>query len=132
MRDLDFGAVAKRLRENKYVLLVALLGLILILLPGKNTKENAETVARPTQSASPGKGDPLSTSGIPLDTESERLGVFLSEISGVGETKVLLSSGGAIVVCAGADRAEVQLKVTNAVSAYTGLGSDKIRVMKLK
>ena len=37
---------------------------------------------------------------------------------------------GAVVVCEGADRAEVRLAVTQAVSALTGLGSDRIVVIK--
>ena len=45
---------------------------------------------------------------------------------------VLLSASGCVVVCAGADSPAVRLDVTNAVAAYTGLGSDKISVMKMK
>lgn len=37
---------------------------------------------------------------------------------------------GALVVCGGGDRAEVQLAVTQAVSALTGLSSEKIMVIK--
>ena len=39
---------------------------------------------------------------------------------------------GAVVVCDGADSAAVQLRVMQAVSALTGLGSDKISVIKMK
>lgn len=39
---------------------------------------------------------------------------------------------GAVVVCDGADSAAVQLRVIQAVSALTGLGSDKISVIKMK
>ncbi len=39
---------------------------------------------------------------------------------------------GAVVVCQGADRASVRLMIVEAVSSLTGLGSDKIRVVKLK
>ncbi len=39
---------------------------------------------------------------------------------------------GALIVCDGADSALVRLRVTQAVSALTGLGSDKISVMKMK
>ena len=39
---------------------------------------------------------------------------------------------GAVVVCDGADRAAVRLSVINAVSSLTGLGSDKITVVKMK
>lgn len=37
---------------------------------------------------------------------------------------------GAVVVCSGANKSEVALAVTRAVQAYTGLGSDKITVIK--
>ena len=39
---------------------------------------------------------------------------------------------GAVVVCDGADSAAVRLRVIQAVSALTGLGSDKISVIKMK
>ena len=39
---------------------------------------------------------------------------------------------GAVVVCDGADSAVVRLRVIQAVSALTGLGSDKISVIKMK
>lgn len=39
---------------------------------------------------------------------------------------------GAVVVCQGADRAEVRLAIVEAVSTYTGLGTDKISVLKMK
>ena len=39
---------------------------------------------------------------------------------------------GAIVLCQGADDPSVKLSITNAVSKITGLGSDKIAVLKMK
>ena len=39
---------------------------------------------------------------------------------------------GALVICQGADRSAVKLNVINAVSDVTGLGSDKISVIKMK
>ena len=39
---------------------------------------------------------------------------------------------GAVIVCDGADSAAVRLRVVQAVSALTGLGSDKISVIKMK
>ena len=39
---------------------------------------------------------------------------------------------GAVILAEGADRAEVQLQITQAVSDLTGLGSDKISVFKMK
>ena len=39
---------------------------------------------------------------------------------------------GALILCQGADSAAVRLDVTNAVSDLTGLGSDRISVIKMK
>lgn len=39
---------------------------------------------------------------------------------------------GAIVVCQGADSASVRLAIVDAVSKYTGLGADRISVLKMK
>ena len=39
---------------------------------------------------------------------------------------------GAVVVCEGADSAAVRLNIVRAVSSLTGLGSDKITVVKMK
>ena len=46
--------------------------------------------------------------------------------------EVLLSSNGCVVVCTGADSPAVRLDVTNAVAAYTGLGSNEICIIKMK
>ena len=128
MKGLDLSAPARVLSKNKYVLLVLALGLFLLLLP--RTPE-AGTSA-PATGPPPSQGDPLEASGIPLDTESRRLEEFLGAIRGVGDARVLLSREGAVVVCAGGGDAGVRLEVTRAVSAYTGLGSDRITVIKMK
>ncbi|MCC8077608.1 MAG: hypothetical protein LUG15_04520 [Oscillospiraceae bacterium] len=130
MQTADLSRVMKALGKNKYVLLVLALGLLLLLLPRTATEDG--TAEGAAVAFSTGEGNDLDTSGIPLDTESVRLAALLSQIEGVGEATVLLSAAGAVVVCAGAESPSVRLNVTNAVSAYTGLGSDKITVMKLQ
>lgn len=122
MKTNDATALVRALTKNKYVLVVLCLGLLLLLLP-RRSSNSTETA---------GTGDPLSASGIPLDTESQRIAALLRQIRGVGEAEVLLSGSGAVVVCQGADQSSVRLDVTNAVAAYTGLGSDKISVIKMK
>lgn len=124
MKNHDAAALIGALGKNKYVLAVLCLGLLLLLLPRRSGDERSQAAA--------GTGDPLSTSGIPLDTESQRIAALLRQIRGVGEAEVLLSGSGAVVVCQGADQPGVRLDVTNAVTAYTGLGSDKISVIKMK
>lgn len=116
------GAAGRFLAKNKYLLLVLLAGLALILLPDFSKSAGA---AAETQTA----------------TEAEvRLQGALGRMVGVGDVYVLLSeeSGrnggytGAVIVCAGADDAGVRLRVVEAVSAFTGLGSNKIMVWKMK
>ncbi|MBE7016710.1 MAG: hypothetical protein E7420_00930 [Ruminococcaceae bacterium] len=123
MKIHDFSALTKSLGKNKYLLLFLVLALVLMLLPSGRDKEK-DTVQS--------QGSELESSGIPLDTESARLSEFLSLMEGVGEARVLLSAEGAVILCEGADNSSVRLYVTNAVSVYTGLGSDKIRIIKLK
>ena len=129
MKSLDLGALTKTLAKNKYVLLVLCVGLGLLLLPRRTANESASTATGAAPAAS---GLPMAASGIPVDAECERIAALLRSVRGVGEAQVLLSSSGCVVVCEGADRPEVRLNVTNAVAAYTGLGSDKIRVFKMR
>ena len=67
------------------------------------------------------------------ESESRRETVVLS-VSGGEEVVVTRRESpayrGALVVCQGADRAEVKLAVTQAVAALTGLGADRITVVK--
>jgi len=131
MKSLDLTALTRALAKNKYVLAVLALGLLLLLLPRRSaTEPEAQTAPAPAQKTA--QGDPLTVSGIPLGEESERIAALLASIRGVGAAEVLLSAGGCVVVCQGADSPGVRLDVTAAVAAYTGLGSDKISVFKMK
>ncbi len=105
----------KRLKERlfsaRYVLIVAVVGLLLLLWP------TGDGIAG---------GDSLS------EGEEARVETILSRIEGVGEAELLLSEKGAVVVCQGADDAGVCLRVTQAVRCYTGLGADKVQIFKMK
>ncbi len=125
MKEIDLSAWSKALKKNRIVLLVLAVGLGLLLLP-----RGAAGDASARQPAA--SGDPMAASGIPLDAECTRISALLCSVRGVGAAEVLLSSEGCVVVCEGADSAAVRLDVTNAVAVYTGLGSDKICVMKMK
>ena len=141
------------LGKYRYVLLVALAGLALMLLPGGNGQEE------PIQ--------PLP----PEDSLESRLEEILSRIDGAGEVAVLLTQSqdgetfyqtegedgktvlitgadrsesglvrtsrapvyqGAVVVCRGADSPAVRLAIVEAVANATGLGTDRITVLKMK
>lgn len=123
MKTIYLSELFSKLSKNKYVLLVLILGLVLILLPSEENKSDAEA---------DGNADPLEVTGVSLEREGQKLSNLLGQIKGVGSAHVLLSKNGAVIVCDGADSAAVRLSVTNAVTAYTGLGSDKIWVMKMK
>ena len=123
----DLHTLLLRAKENRYVLLVFALGLTLLLLP----RSAGQTASAQTGPVS-GAALPLEASGIPMDTEELRLAQALGQMRGVGQTEVLLSKEGAIIICAGADDPEVRLEVTEAVSLYTGLGYDRIHIVKMK
>ena len=125
MREIDLSAAVKALSKNRYVLLILCVGLGLLLLPRRAS--GTEKDVRQADAS----GMPMAASGIPVDTECTRISALLRTVRGIGDAEVLLSAQGCVVVCEGADSAAVRLDVTNAVAAYTGLGSDKICVMKM-
>ena len=105
------------LRKNAIWILLLLLGMVLMLFPSRRVKEESLSL-----------------------TENEiRLRETLVKMEGVGEAYVLLAEKegreggftGAVIVCEGALVPSVRLRVIRAVSAFTGLGSDKILVQKM-
>jgi hypothetical protein len=99
----------------KYPLIVLLAGILLMLLPtgrsaAVNTAESDSQASR----------------------DEERMEYVLSGVEGAGEVRVLLSDGGAVVVCSGADDARVRLELTEAVKSFTGFGSDRITILKIQ
>ena len=147
--------------KYKYPVLVVLVGLGLMLLPGRTEPESTAAVAE-------------TVSAPDLET---RLAAILSQIDGVGRVQVLLTeeSGreilyqtdsqtetdrrtedtvlvedadrtetglirqtlepkyrGAVVLCQGADNPTVRLAIVEAVRCVTGLGADKISVLSMK
>lgn len=171
---MKMGAWTKRaaeaLQKYKYVLLVALAGVILLLWPSGGGEKTAQ--APPAAAAV----DPFQTA-----TLERRLEQALSQISGAGEVSVVLTlketprqvvaqdgsateggaqtsrelvtvlaSGGsgvqepvllqqlspayqgALVVAQGGSDPNVRLAISGAVSALTGLGTDKISICQGK
>ncbi len=143
-------------KQYRYVLVMLVAGLVLLLLPT-------------------GEGEEIGTMTQPssVDTQSveeleERLSQMLSQISGAGETQVILtvaddgerilaqdekdgssshvilsdggeeavvtlqtatpSFRGAMVLCQGGNNPQVQLSITTAIAALTGLSSNKIAI----
>ena len=100
----------RKVADYKYVLLVAAAGLLLLLWPA---------------------GQRAGAEGGEGETERQ-VAALLAKMEGVGQTKVLLSESGAVVVCEGGQDASVCLRVTRAVRCYTGLGADDIEVFKME
>ncbi len=70
-------------------------------------------------------------------SETQSTTVVVSGSGGSGEGPVLVQRlyprlQGALVVCQGGDKADVRLKLMQAVSALTGLGADKITICEGK
>jgi len=91
----------------KYPLLVLALGLVLLMLPTGGEKSS------------------------PVKDSDTLLQSVLSCSDGVGEAKVIISDKGVVVVCSGADNADVRLDIIRAIGSYTGFASDKITVLKM-
>ena len=160
---MDFKGVKEKCtelwRKYRYAILVLILGVVLMLIPGKT--EGANEIPSEVQ-----------TETQP-DME-QRLEGILSQISGAGKVCVMVTVAegeqilyqqdsdtggrqdtviitdekrnqqglvqqilpqtyqGVIVVCQGANHASVRLSIIEAVSKVTGLGTDKIVVLKMK
>ena len=104
----DMSSFPARLEKYKYPLLILLIGLALLLIPGTE-KQSA-----------------------PVNGAQEELAALLSRVQGVGEARVLISDSGVVIACSGAANAAVRLDMIRAVAAYTGFGSDRIIILKLR
>ena len=150
--------------KYKYPILVVLVGMALLLLPGREAEEPTVPVQTVTEASL-----------------EQRLEAILTGIEGAGQVRVLLTEKagretlyqtdsrsqtdqdgsdrsddtvlvedadrvetglvrqvlepeyrGAVILCQGADSASVRLAVVEAVSCVTGLGADRISVLKMK
>ena len=120
MKARDENTALHLPEKSRLLLLALLLGALLLLLPAKSSGERSGPGAK-----------------AQFDSDEEKLCAVLEQIEGCGRVYVLLrqqrdGAGGAVVVCDGADSASVTLEIVNAVSAYTGLGSNRIIVLKMK
>ena len=162
MRTRDLGEAAKKLLKNKYILCVLLLGLVLVLLPTgtSGTGQAEETAAAAGVLPAPAFSLEQEEARLreilgQIDGAGE-VQVLLSlrstaarELAETDGEPLVVSTGsgtqapvelwydypeyqGAVVLCAGADDPQVKLHITDAVSAFTGLGSNKITVIKMK
>lgn len=155
------------LNKYKFVILIVVIGIVLMMLPGKEAGEKSENFE--------------DTSSIKTESLESRIENILTCIYGAGEVDVLLTvaegeeifyqknediqtsdnneshrtdtvitvdterseSGlirqivppkylGAVIVCQGAEDPTVRLAIVDAVAKATGLGADRISVLKMK
>ena len=115
----------KYLREKKDITKIAVvlaLGLLLIFIGGREKDADTEAEA-----------------GI-----EERIAVACAGVEGVGECEVLVYYApkesrsdeakveSVIVICEGADSVQVRLRLTRMLSSFFGIGTNRIRVEKMK
>lgn len=104
---MDAEKILQKLAGYKYPLLVLLLGVLLMLLPGR--------IRSPTDSAA----------------DACSFAALIERIDGVGECSVALSEEGVVVVCHGAEEPSVRFALLQAIRAYTGFTSERIAILKL-
>lgn len=151
---MDRERIISMVRKYRYVLLILLAGIGLMLLPA-----GGEAEAKPMAAVSEQADMETRLEEILSRIEGAgKVRVMLTEAAGEeilyqtddgGADTVVISDAsrseqglirsrqppvyrGAIVVCAGGDRAAVRLAVVEAVSNVTGLGTDKITVLKME
>ena len=141
--------------EYKYVALILGVGLVLMLLPGKEEAPHPEPEIPAVSSAQEQLEDILSQiQGVGkvrllLTVAQGEQTIYLRDTDGTRQEAVLVTGAdraqtglvsqvlspsylGAVVVCQGGDQPGVRLAVVEAVCDATGLTADKISVLKMK
>lgn len=140
--------------KNKYALAVLGLGLLLVLWPSNNKTEKTVVSELTVPAFSIAEEESRLENQLSKIKGAGRVSVLLSvqgsasrELAEGEEGTLVISENGkekvvelyyvnpeymgAIIVCDGANSADVRLAITQAVSDFTGLGSDKIAVINM-
>ena len=145
--------------KYRYALLVLLVGLVLMLLPTGSDPQTKQPITDSSPSKEQDVTQELtqilaSIQGVGkvqvmLTVEEGEKTVYQYDEKASGKDTVIITDGnreetglvyqvisrkyrGAVVVCQGADSASVRLSVIEAVAKVTGLGTDRISVLKMK
>ena len=116
--DFDLEAMERKL--SQVLSQVDGAGKVTVALTVKSGVEQVPVTDRSTSVTE--RGNSVEEKTVVIDTGSGKEAVVRLQRSPVFQ--------GALVVCEGGDRADVQLLMTRAVSALTGLGADRITVCK--
>ena len=141
--------------KYKYPILVVLVGMALLLLPGREAEEPTVPVQTVTEASLEQRLEALLTqiegAGAvrvlltedtgretlwQTDVDSDREDTVIVEDSDRNETGLVRrtrspSYRGAVILCQGADVPSVKLAIVEAVRCVTGLGADRISVQKM-
>lgn len=145
------------LKKYRYALIVLAAGLILLMLPtGSKEKPIAETVVLQEQKSIAQELEDILSQiqgagrvAVMLTPASGQETVYQTDRSGENYDTVTVTDDsrnenglicqinppvymGAIIVCQGGDNPSVRLAVVEAVAKVTGLGADRISVLKMK
>lgn len=152
---MDQPKLAQWLKKYSCVLVILLAGIVFMVLPDASgdteepqvteQEEVKDVEARLQQILSrvDGAGEVnvmlTESAGENIIYQSDHDGTDTVVISGADhceqgliQTRISPVYRGAIVVCTGADHAAVRLAIVEAVANITGLGADKITVLKMK
>lgn len=141
------------LKQYRYILLIVLVGVALLCLPTGSTEKPLSQPVPETVDVEEKLAKILSRIDGAGEVEvmlAEAVGeeIIYQTDNGGADTVIVTDESrnqqglvrtrespvyqGAIVVCRGADSAAVQLAIVEAVANVTGLGSDRITVLKMK
>ena len=155
-----FQKVVNQIAKYKYAILIAVVGIILMNIPTFNkpntvsptevVSESDDTEERLTAILSKVKGagkvavmltvaegertiyQQNTSKNTGSDTLSEKSDTVTVDKNGLVQQVIGPTYMGAIILCQGADDPKVKLEIVNATAKITGLGSDKIAVLKMK
>ena len=152
---METGNLIRRIKPYRYVLIILLLGIALMCLPdAKETVPSEPEPTNPPEASMTVRLEQILSQVAGVG----KVSVLLTEAAGEeviyqmddgGEDTVLITDAdrreqglirsrqppvyrGAVIVCQGAANAAVRLAVVEAVTAVTGLTSDKITVLEMK
>ena len=161
LRKERLEKLGKQLQKYRYPALILLLGVLLLLLPSHNGKESVvptpakEEALQGTEEAlaellsridgagqvrvmlSIAEGEEtLYQTDLETDGDRAQQQTVLAESGASAEAPVERKTigvvyRGAVVVAEGGDRASVRLSLAEAVASLTGLGTDRITVVKM-
>lgn len=154
------GRLPELLKKYRYAILILVIGLVFMMIPG--TRKDAveapqQTTALQEEADSVSKALAEILSNIQgagkvevmLTTAAGEETVYQTDDDTAGRTTVTVTDTernqtglvrqinppvylGAVIVCQGADSPSVRLAIVDAVSKVTGLGADRISVVKMK